>query len=375
MTAKHVTVTDALIARALAERAQGPEVDLVPAILATTTAIPRARGMRVRLRFTRRSVVLVFAVAALSAALVTAGIVGSGILRPKLIDRPLPRNGPLTFGGDSMIRELDPVTGRWGLRPLALLRNAPVRLDWSRDGGRLAIATETNIAIYEATTGTTRILSDCAWCGVAWSPDATELAIGDGTVISVVDPGDGHIVASIDPNAGLSPNPDASRANFVMDVDWSPDGRQILYAGVDPSGATAYLSVVGRDGSDVRSIVPPTDRSFFVDPEWSPDGNTIGLIVEGAPGQDGLTRPLELWLLDRDGASKAPAVSLGSCACLGFTPGLAWSPEGRTLAVRALMTDSAGIYFIDADGTNVRLVSDEGFGPMAWRPIPSPTPE
>ena len=112
MTTDRSTVTDALIARALTERAAGPNVDLVPGIMTAAAVVPQRRGWAVRLGFGGRAVVLGFAAAALAASLIVAALAGSMLLRPRFVERPLPGNGPITVQLDGGLVEVDPQSGR-----------------------------------------------------------------------------------------------------------------------------------------------------------------------------------------------------------------------------------------------------------------------
>jgi hypothetical protein len=111
------------------------------------------------------------------------------------------------------------------------------------------------------------------------------------------------------PGAGPVPDRNQSGALFVENTDgtglhqitpyglanshdnatesWSPDGSEILFAGVHGPFAGAGLYVVRTDGTDLRAIPLKIDsRSFAFTPRWSPDGSKIifSLFTTKAPG-------------------------------------------------------------------------------------------
>ena len=379
MTTRRTTVTDALIARALAERASGPDVDLVPMIMAATLVTPQRRGRVLGFGPRRRSSMLVLAAAALAASLIAVGIVGSNVIRPRLVERPLPGNGPITAGESRQVVEFDALTGAEHPGALASMvrSNMILRLDWSRDGAHLAISTDQDVSIYDAATGQTRSLRPCGFCAATWLPDGTALSIIDGgdarsgvitgssDVISLIDPTDGRALSTI--------KPDPVYVDHIGGLSWSPDGRRLAISGSNADDSTASLAVMDRDGSNVRPISLPTPGWPIVDASWSPDGSTIAYIGFGVPGQD-LRMSMHLALVDPDGARPRRTFDIGDCACLGFSPDLTWSPDGRTIAFTSLVENAAHLFLANADGSDIHMSQAGAFGPLAWRPIPSSDP-
>ena len=75
--------------------------------------------------------------------------------------------------------------------------------------------------------------------------------------------------------------------------------------------------------------------------------------------------------LNLDGSGPHEIVEAGACACLGFMPGLTWSPDGTSLAAVIPSGNDRpwGLYIVNADGTEKRPVAD-AWGPVAWQPVP-----
>ena len=73
-----------------------------------------------------------------------------------------------------------------------------------------------------------------------------------------------------------------------------------------------------------------------------------------------------------DGSNLRELHKAGTCYCLGFAPSLTWSPDGTSLAFVASGGEgvpAGGLIVIDADGTGLRQVTEDGGGP-AWQPVP-----
>lgn len=169
------------------------------------------------------------------------------------------------------------------------------------------------------------------------------------------------------------------RTPQVYDLAWSPDDRQLAFAG-------GGIKVVGADGTGLRRLTRGRDAS----PTWSPDGRTIvfsrasrGVLQMRADGT-GLrqiaSRAREP-ALSPDGRTIAFLRGAGSIWLMGADGGrqrqlrrardghveLAWSPDGRWLAYQHQHYE---IYVIAADGANPRLLPTYGadFGGMDWGP-------
>ena len=202
---------------------------------------------------------------------------------------------------------------------------------------------------------------------MAWSPDGAELAVVNAAqVIVLIDPQDGHRISQIEPED----------RKLGGGVTWSPDGRRLAFVEFDPVKRTPSMSVIERDGSNKRTLALPTRGDMIVDVSWSPDGATIAYIVNAVPFKDAAV-PLDLVLLDPERVRPARVIQVGECFCLGFSPGLTWSPDGRHLAYNSLAArGNPGTLFVaNADGTNPAAIVSGASGTIAWRPIPASPPD
>jgi dipeptidyl aminopeptidase/acylaminoacyl peptidase len=136
--------------------------------------------------------------------------------------------------------------------------------------------------------------------------------------------------------------------------DWSPDGKQIVFA----RGTPARLFVMGADGAGARRLTD--SQAEENEPAWSPDGRSIAYSRRD-PGSS----IRELWLVRPDGSQTRRLTKLG-----GVAQAPSWSPDGRRIAFSANVDEKGfDLYTVDADGTNVRLVTsgDDSIEP-AWSP-------
>ena len=64
----------------------------------------------------------------------------------------------------------------------------------------------------------------------------------------------------------------------IYGVDWSPNGKEIVYANDDISLTEDNIWIMNADGTNARPLIPPIIRKRTMDrrnPRWSPDGQQI----------------------------------------------------------------------------------------------------
>ena len=351
-------------------------------------ALIKEARRRARRRRTRNGVLAALAAGAI-AALLSVG--GSGGSRAYALELPRPTSNPaaraLQTGGQLSVIGI-PATGRQ--QPAA------------RSDGWYGLSTV-------GQRGTLRYLVRCPghvkWCGwvesLDWSPNGRWLALSV-TSIGGPNPYNGihivDIVAGVDRQLTRCSPPECD----WFDLDWSPDSARIAYV------TNNQIKIMGRDGS--RSLLVPTGlRGALSSPSWSLDGGRIAFA--NRPWPHG---PSSVYAVDSDGTNRtllareaaAPAWSpdgttialvsrcggiklvtpigtdvtpgRGPCRVIGAMGIPIWSPDGSQVAVARVgwkaMYARAGIFVMDADGSNMRPLTHEtargvnGRSDASWQP-------
>jgi TolB protein len=138
----------------------------------------------------------------------------------------------------------------------------------------------------------------------------------------------------------------------ILHPTWSPDGRRLAFEAVDyPSGS--YIDVVNADGSG-RSRVTTTGSES--EPAWSPDGSTIAF--RGV--RDGFS---VIYRVNADGTDLT--LLTDTPITHNFNP--AWSPDGRKIA----FTRGYGgydIHVMNPDGSGLTRLAEGGGSEPTWSP-------
>ena len=117
-------------------------------------------------------------------------------------------------------------------------------------------------------------------------------------------------------------------------------------------GGDPHLYLAYADGSNVRQLDrPPGDKQT---PNWSPDGRAVAL--RWVPAD--YANPTPILVL---GANGMKDVDLSKKTGLyGWSP--SWSPDGKRLVTAASRKGdaTAGLYVMDADGTDVGRITPDG---------------
>jgi WD40 repeat protein len=190
-----------------------------------------------------------------------------------------------------------------------------------------------NLVVFDPITGTVVAEVDSVgamecFCDIDWSPDRSTIAVAnDQGTVSLIDTTGWNVeILEIEGDDGMR----------VGSPTWSPDSEWLAFTYRRPS-VTILL-----EGSDVSSI------------DWSPIFKEIaGLVLEPLRGSD--PRALEVILIDADGAGHETLTEAGECFCIGYQPGIGWSPDGTMLALNVPLAEpsTSSLWTISRDGSGL----------------------
>src|ERR671911_469745 len=197
----------------------------------------------------------------------------------------------------------------------------------------------------------------------AWSPDGTRLLFGRFTGSADTTSGDAELViVPVGPDGAVGAPTTIGLDGFgALDSlephpcgTWAPDGRWVALRG------PGEVWVVDTQTGAIRRL--PDLRP--IDLEWRP--GTDELAIAGDMGTNWAeSTPVSVYSVSTDKLHRLGSVVAGS---------LTWSPDGSTWAYESGDDSRAGLWLVDADGANERLlVADLGKAIHGIGPVWSPT--
>jgi len=136
---------------------------------------------------------------------------------------------------------------------------------------------------------------------------------------------------------------------------WSPDGKEIAFAGRRPHKPWSIYTIAAQGGSPHQLTTEGIDEAF---PDWSPDGNRLAFcrLPRSAPAEDLIVRVLEL--------------KTGKISTIHRADGLyypRWSPDGRYLSVTSKDAENFTVMLLDLTNSSwINLASAQAYAQLAW---------
>ena len=211
------------------------------------------------------------------------------------------------------------------------LREPPV---WSPDGTRLMYGEFANLFLVEADGSSLQRFFDRPLRAKCCDGDFSPSISPDGTRVAFAtmrerrgpfwflssEPG---IEIGISALAGTGYRMLTNEGALFSDPVWSPDGSRIAFKSGQHRGR---IYTIAPDGSDVRSVTPPSIRFAEDHPVWSPDGRHIAFLTQESYQDDA-----GVWLVERI-LYTVSAEGGEQRRISGTAAQPAWSPDGSLIA-------------------------------------------
>ena len=150
----------------------------------------------------------------------------------------------------------------------------------------------------------------------------------------------------------------------ITNPSFSPDGRQIVFSGLE--GGLSDLYIINVDGTGLRRLT--NDKYADLNPVWSPDGQTLAFVTDRGPGTDFqtlTTGQFRIALYDLRGDSVVALAHMDR----GGNVGPQWSPDGRQLAFVSDRNGVANIYLYELGTHELYQLTDLYTGVQGITPI------
>jgi TolB protein len=148
---------------------------------------------------------------------------------------------------------------------------------------------------------------------------------------------------------------------------WNPAGTMLAYTtyGVSSSNVGSHVVLIDLSTGRSRTLVAPGRNTLFLTPIFSPDGNSVVYSREGENGSD-------LFAIGV-GAGDAPRQLTAGRGTVNTNPTM--SPDGRRVAFVSGRLGRPELYIMDADGTNLNVLTDYDFSEKNYRSDPDWSPD
>jgi Tol biopolymer transport system component len=145
-------------------------------------------------------------------------------------------------------------------------------------------------------------------------------------------------------------------------VDWSPDGKRLLFSRyvVDGTGeeVSKQIFTIGADGSGLRALAADHDASY------APNGRLIAYQHADGKVANNTIQHSHIFIMDADGRHPRQVTAFPDYS--GDTGGARWSPDGRRLLFTRIRSNPPGAaaYTINIDGTGLKQLTPWSLGAL-----------
>jgi serine/threonine protein kinase/Tol biopolymer transport system component len=242
--------------------------------------------------------------------------------------------------------------------PLVSMPGKQISPAFSPDGNQVAFATYDGPrpGIYTMLVGGEKPLQltdnqdDCC---PTWSPDGKQIAF-------VREPGSEnkwrfYVVPALGGRERLLYTGASQTWAYCDKLDWSPDGRYIVFSEFVDNSVRAPLALLALSDLTVRHITSPANQHFDCAATFSPDGSTVAFVRGGMSADRG-----NLFALNLRDSDPIPLTS-------GNSGGpLAWTADGKQIVFSSAMGGLQNLWRMPATGGTPRPI--EGVSGQAYRP-------